>query len=451
MDGQDHYDVLGVRPNAGHEEIELAYKGRRSQYHPDRYANADAETQAWATRKMQQVNEAYSVLTDTSARAAHDCKSQSKEQPSAQPKEEAAPHSGPPPMPPQTERRRAQGGLAELVMQNELQIVSDKIHIAPNIPPRKIDGALQSYGRGLSPKDIIVLVDSTVFGSAKDGALVTSRDIRCRENPFSEIGIYKFSEINRVQCEKQTLYINGRKACWLNISDQYALNQLAECLNRFVNAETGSVEADAGHRESAGQAPKNPSGLEISNELSRVKNDAIYSLIQDLTQSGMGILDLIQHIHDAMWKRFSQLHQRAQAVALHSKKSVKDETFEASSIIFAALYGHCFSMFPQVLRDEIGDHFTQLLEPGMEFLERSLNIYNAHTRATAASDVENLQMTILMFAQDDRGWLESQMKLPRAEAILQALQEGGYDRGTAIQIVGESANAFQKWFVKQAS
>ena len=52
------YDVLGIRPNAGRDEIELAYKGRRSQYHPDRYAQADAETQAWANACMQEVNAA---------------------------------------------------------------------------------------------------------------------------------------------------------------------------------------------------------------------------------------------------------------------------------------------------------------------------------------------------------------------------------------------------------
>ena len=59
---RSHHDVLGIRPNAGREEIELAYKGRRSQYHPDRYAQSDQETQAWATACMQEVNAAYEAL-----------------------------------------------------------------------------------------------------------------------------------------------------------------------------------------------------------------------------------------------------------------------------------------------------------------------------------------------------------------------------------------------------
>lgn len=68
----DYYEVLGVRPKASISEIELAFKGRRTQYHPDRYNTSDAETLAWATSKMKEVNEAYSVLSDPGKRAAYD-------------------------------------------------------------------------------------------------------------------------------------------------------------------------------------------------------------------------------------------------------------------------------------------------------------------------------------------------------------------------------------------
>lgn len=68
----DPYEILGIRPNAGRDEIELAYKGRRSQYHPDRYAQSDAQTQAWATGKMQELNQAYAVLKDGAERSRFD-------------------------------------------------------------------------------------------------------------------------------------------------------------------------------------------------------------------------------------------------------------------------------------------------------------------------------------------------------------------------------------------
>ena len=62
-EGIPAHEVLGVRPNASDSEIELAYRARRAQYHPDRYPQADVETLKWATTKMQELNEAFAELT----------------------------------------------------------------------------------------------------------------------------------------------------------------------------------------------------------------------------------------------------------------------------------------------------------------------------------------------------------------------------------------------------
>lgn len=67
-----HYDILGIRPSASVQEIDLAYKGRRSQYHPDKYTESDADTVKWATDQMQEVNKAYAVLSDPQLRERYD-------------------------------------------------------------------------------------------------------------------------------------------------------------------------------------------------------------------------------------------------------------------------------------------------------------------------------------------------------------------------------------------
>lgn len=64
MNNKNYYDILGVRMNASWNEIEIAYKGRRSQYHPDKYARMDEATIAWSTAKMQEINMAYEKLKD---------------------------------------------------------------------------------------------------------------------------------------------------------------------------------------------------------------------------------------------------------------------------------------------------------------------------------------------------------------------------------------------------
>lgn len=86
MAEQDCYEILGIRPTASQQEVELAYKARRTQYHPDKYANADEATVQWATARMQEVNRAYNVLSDEQRRQEYD--------EASQPSDEEAPAGG---------------------------------------------------------------------------------------------------------------------------------------------------------------------------------------------------------------------------------------------------------------------------------------------------------------------------------------------------------------------
>lgn len=72
MKRKNYYEVLGIRPTASNNEIELAYRGRRTQYHPDKYSTTDEKTIAWATIEMQAVNNAYNVLSNAVTRAEYD-------------------------------------------------------------------------------------------------------------------------------------------------------------------------------------------------------------------------------------------------------------------------------------------------------------------------------------------------------------------------------------------
>lgn len=57
----DPYEVLGIRPGASDEEIKTAYRELVKKYHPDKYqGNPLADL---AEEKLQEVNEAYDMLT----------------------------------------------------------------------------------------------------------------------------------------------------------------------------------------------------------------------------------------------------------------------------------------------------------------------------------------------------------------------------------------------------
>ncbi len=59
----DYYHTLGVTPDATPEEIKKAYRARMKFSHPDRH-RGDAESQAIAGAEAQEINEAYSILSD---------------------------------------------------------------------------------------------------------------------------------------------------------------------------------------------------------------------------------------------------------------------------------------------------------------------------------------------------------------------------------------------------
>lgn len=199
---KDHYEVLGVRRSAAEAEIALAYKGRRTQYHPDKYQGSDAQTLQWATARMQEVNEAYAVLSDAQRRARFDSLSpQSSDDVAAD--EPVANREGAP-------------APTTASLQNFLhqRFASDgrfsRTYFAPSIPLKKLSNALQSYGRGIQAEEVVALMDTTVFGGAKDGVMLTENQIRLKDLG-SGLAIWRWPDIRFIEAEKTGIYINGHK------------------------------------------------------------------------------------------------------------------------------------------------------------------------------------------------------------------------------------------------
>lgn len=66
MQYKDYYSILGVNRDASADDIKKSYRKLARKYHPDVSKENNAEQQ------MQEVNEAYAVLSDTEKRAAYD-------------------------------------------------------------------------------------------------------------------------------------------------------------------------------------------------------------------------------------------------------------------------------------------------------------------------------------------------------------------------------------------
>jgi DnaJ-domain-containing protein 1 len=59
----DPYEILGVDPDEGIEEIRRHYKQKLLQYHPDRVLHLGREFQEMAEQKTQEINEAFQKIT----------------------------------------------------------------------------------------------------------------------------------------------------------------------------------------------------------------------------------------------------------------------------------------------------------------------------------------------------------------------------------------------------
>ena len=111
--------------------------------------------------------------------------------------------------------------LVEFYRQKNFSSCS-RIHLAPGIPPKLLSNAMEAFKFKGDAREIVALIDNTMFGSGKDGCLICSDRILFRE-PFAEPTEYLFIEIRQIQSHDPVSYTHldvykrqpgGFTACW---------------------------------------------------------------------------------------------------------------------------------------------------------------------------------------------------------------------------------------------
>jgi curved DNA-binding protein CbpA len=82
-DGIDHYAALGVSESATTPEIRRSYLRLAREHHPDFHESTDASSRAENERKMQRINQAWTVLGDPARREAYDLRRRGADESSA--------------------------------------------------------------------------------------------------------------------------------------------------------------------------------------------------------------------------------------------------------------------------------------------------------------------------------------------------------------------------------
>jgi curved DNA-binding protein CbpA len=249
----NYYETLGIRPSASLAEIELAYKGRRSQYHPDRYTQTDVETVQWATEQMKLVTEAYRVLVDPSARARHDealkeqqrsGSSPSNSQASAKPESSRGND--------RSDRSRSSAHMEPESLQAFMlrSLASkapnwksfDRIYVAPHIPLNKLAKAISNYAPEERPNSILLLIDDTFWGGGGDGLLLTEDRLYSKTLGF-ERSIFEMSHWHHLSSRNNVIYAGTQELIKLYFPKPENTDLFISLLNEWAELQS-RVSAD---------------------------------------------------------------------------------------------------------------------------------------------------------------------------------------------------------------
>ncbi|MCT9289709.1 molecular chaperone DnaJ [Acinetobacter baumannii] len=129
---------------------------------------------------------------------------------------------------------------------------SDNIYFSPVIPNKKLQGAMTYLPHGVSPKDVLMLIDDTVFGSAKVGMCLTAKGIFYKAS-FEDEQAYLFEHIQQVEADigilTSSILINGHDELNFSQLDKGAIRALAafltECCQGKQATKQTNVNIDA--------------------------------------------------------------------------------------------------------------------------------------------------------------------------------------------------------------
>ncbi|MDS7932160.1 molecular chaperone DnaJ [Acinetobacter sp. V91_7] len=111
---------------------------------------------------------------------------------------------------------------------------SDNIYFSPVIPNKKLQGAMTYLPHGVSPNDVLMLIDDTVFGSAKAGMCLTAKGLFYKES-FEDEQAYLFEHIQQVEADigilTSSILINGQDELNFSQLDKGIVRTLVAFLN----------------------------------------------------------------------------------------------------------------------------------------------------------------------------------------------------------------------------
>lgn len=141
--------------------------------------------------------------------------------------------------------------IAEIIRSFSDKYTKTKFYFAPAIPAKKLKNALKSYAPELQEDQVFILLDTTLFGSGKDGLLLTE-DTLFEKSSFSKPRKILIRDIHNITLEEteeeylESMDIHINEPDFPRIADinVHDARQFAALISELKAALSGSGEAE---------------------------------------------------------------------------------------------------------------------------------------------------------------------------------------------------------------
>ena len=98
------------------------------------------------------------------------------------------------------------GTIFDILSNNTKEIFGGNGYIAPNIPEKKLNGAIKGISQNsVTPNQVLFIVDETLFGSATDGLLFTKDTIYFNNSLLGKQGTLKYEDVKDTIYKKEVI------------------------------------------------------------------------------------------------------------------------------------------------------------------------------------------------------------------------------------------------------
>lgn len=113
------------------------------------------------------------------------------------------------------------------------RLALERVYVRPHIPQKKLSAALESYGANMSEDEVLVLIDDTLFGGAKEGVLIGESKLAVKM-VFDSPRLFFWRHLEALAVQKRDLFVNSRKIGTFTQVGEKELGEFFSVINKAL-------------------------------------------------------------------------------------------------------------------------------------------------------------------------------------------------------------------------